>query len=53
VGYTYVDFVVQGKVPRNVRALVDTGLAYVVLDYETIFEVGRRSCTRQKALVLF
>jgi len=40
VGYTYVDLVVRGRVSRDVRALVDTGSAYMVLDSKTISEVG-------------
>jgi len=40
MGYTYVDLVVRGKVSKNVRALVDTGSAYVVMDSKTISEVG-------------
>ncbi|MGC9345581.1 MAG: aspartyl protease family protein [Candidatus Bathyarchaeales archaeon] len=40
VGYMYVDLVVRGRVSRRVRALVDTGSAYMVLDSKTISEVG-------------
>jgi len=40
VGYAYVDFVVRGRISRSVRALVDTGSAYVVMDSKTISEVG-------------
>ena len=40
MGYTYVDLVIRGKVSRSVRALVDTGSAYVVMDSKTILEVG-------------
>jgi len=40
MGYTYVDLVVRGKVSKNVRALVGTGSAYVVMDSKTISEVG-------------
>lgn len=40
VGYTYVDLVIRGRVSRKVRALVDTGSAYVVMDSKTISEVG-------------
>lgn len=40
MGYTYADLVVRGKVSMSIRALVDTGSAYVVLDPKTIFEVG-------------
>ena len=40
MGYTYVDLVVRGMVSRKVRALVDTGSAYVVMDSKTISEVG-------------
>lgn len=40
MGYTYVDLVVRGKVSKNVRVLVDTGSAYIVMDPKTISEVG-------------
>ena len=40
MGYTYVDLVVRGRISRSVRALVDTGSAYVVMDSKTISEVG-------------
>jgi predicted aspartyl protease len=40
VGYTYIDLVVKGRVSRKIRALVDTGSAYVVMDSKTVSEVG-------------
>jgi len=40
VGYTYVDLILRGKFSRNIRALVDTGSAYVVIDSKSISEVG-------------
>jgi predicted aspartyl protease len=40
VGYIYVDLVVRGRASKNVRALVDTGSAYIVLDPKTISEIG-------------
>jgi len=40
VGYTYVDLVVRGRISRNIRALVDTDSAYVVMDPKTISEIG-------------
>ena len=40
MGYAYVDLAIRGRVPRNVRVLVDTGSAYVVMDSKTISEVG-------------
>jgi len=40
VGYTYVDLVVKGKFSRNIRALVDTGSSYVVIDPKNISEIG-------------
>lgn len=40
MGYTYVDLVIRGRIPRNVRVLVDTGSAYMVMDSKTISEVG-------------
>lgn len=40
MGYTYVDLVVKGRVSRKIKALVDTGSAYVVIDSKTVSEVG-------------
>ena len=40
MGYTYVDLVVRGKASRTIRALVDTGSAYIVLNPAIIFEAG-------------
>ena len=40
MGYTYVELVLRGKASRTVRALVDTGSTYVVLDPRTISELG-------------
>jgi len=40
MGYTYVDLVVKGQISKNVRTLVDTGSAYVVMDSKTISEIG-------------
>jgi predicted aspartyl protease len=40
VGYTYIDLVVKGRVSRKIRALVDIGSAYVVMDSKTVSEVG-------------
>ena len=40
MGYIYIDFILRGKVSKNVRALVDTGSAYIVLDPKTISEIG-------------
>jgi len=40
VGYAYVDLVVKDKVSRSIRALVDTGSAYVVIDSKSISEIG-------------
>jgi predicted aspartyl protease len=35
-----VDIVVRGRVSKNVRVLVDTGSAYIVLDPKTVSETG-------------
>ena len=35
-----MDLVVRGKASRRIRALVDTGSAYIVLDPKTISELG-------------
>lgn len=40
MGYVYVDLVVKGRSSRRIRALVDTGSAYIVLDPKTISEAG-------------
>jgi predicted aspartyl protease len=40
VGYTYVDLIIRGKKSKSVRALVDTGSAYIVLDPKTVSETG-------------
>jgi len=40
LGYVYVDLVVRRKSSRRIRALVDIGSAYIVLDPKTISEVG-------------
>jgi predicted aspartyl protease len=40
VGYTYIDLVVKGRVSRKIRALVDTGSTYLVMDSKTVSEVG-------------
>ena len=40
VGYVYVDLVLRGRYSKSVRALVDTGSAYIVVDPETISEIG-------------
>jgi len=52
MGYTYVDLVVRGKVSKNVRALVDTGSAYVVMDPKIISEVGLHETPFQVELTL-
>ncbi|MEM2876278.1 MAG: hypothetical protein QXL67_04950 [Candidatus Bathyarchaeia archaeon] len=40
MGYTYVDLAVRGRASRNVRALVDTGSAYLVMDPKSTSEAG-------------
>ncbi|MBS7612395.1 hypothetical protein KEJ27_09405 [Candidatus Bathyarchaeota archaeon] len=40
MGYIYADLVVRGRISKSIRALVNTGSAYVVLDPKTISEVG-------------
>ena len=40
MGYSYVEMVVRGKIPRSIRALVDTGSTYVVIDPKSISEIG-------------
>lgn len=38
--YTYVDLIVRGKASKNVKASVDTGSAYIMLDHKTVSEAG-------------
>lgn len=38
--YTYTNLVLKGRTSKNIRALVDTGSAYVVVDPKTVSEVG-------------
>ena len=40
MGYTYIDLVVKGRVSRKIRAWVDTGSTYLVMDSKTVSEVG-------------
>ena len=40
MGYVYVDLVIKGKASKSVKALVDTGSTYIVLDPTTISEIG-------------
>jgi len=40
MGYVYVNLTVKGKVSKIIRALIDTGSAYVVMDSKTISEIG-------------
>jgi len=41
MGFTYVNVTVRGmKASRDVRMLVDTGSTYIILDPETIKELG-------------
>ena len=32
MGYIYVDLILRGRLSKSVRALVDTGSAYIVVD---------------------
>jgi len=40
MGYVYVDLILRGRLSKSVRALVDTGSAYIVVDPKTISEIG-------------
>lgn len=40
MGYVYVDIVIRGKKEKKIKALVDTGASYVVLNSQTIKELG-------------
>ncbi|RLG08891.1 MAG: hypothetical protein DRN64_04555 [Thaumarchaeota archaeon] len=39
VGYVYVDIIIRGKKEKKIKALVDTGASYVVLNSQTIKEL--------------
>ncbi|MEM2305406.1 MAG: hypothetical protein QXK51_08665 [Candidatus Methanomethylicia archaeon] len=39
MGYIYVDIILKGRISRSIRALVDTGSAYIVVDPKTISEI--------------
>ncbi len=39
MGYVYTDLIVRGKKEKRIRALVDAGASYIVLDAETIREL--------------
>lgn len=40
MGYVYIDLVIRGEKEKKIRALVDTGASYVILDPQTIRELG-------------
>lgn len=40
MGYVYVDLTIGGKASREIRALVDTGTFYVVLQPALVAELG-------------
>ncbi len=40
MGYVYAEIVVKGKERRSIKALVDTGATYLVLDPTTVRELG-------------
>lgn len=39
VGYVYTEITIRGKRERKIRALVDTGASYIVLDLDTVKEL--------------
>ncbi|HDD66731.1 MAG TPA: hypothetical protein ENG52_03815 [Nitrososphaeria archaeon] len=39
VGYVYVDIIIRGKKEKKIKALVDTGASYVILNSQTIKEL--------------
>jgi predicted aspartyl protease len=39
MGYVYADLTVRGRKEKKVKALVDTGASYVVLDPQTVAEL--------------
>ncbi|HDD42188.1 MAG TPA: hypothetical protein ENF79_00715, partial [Nitrososphaeria archaeon] len=39
VGYVYIDITIRGKREKKIRALVDAGASYLVLNSQTIKEL--------------
>ena len=40
MGHVYADFVIRGERAKSIRAIVDTGSTFIVLDPKTISEIG-------------
>ncbi len=52
MGYVYAQITVKGKEHRSIKALVDTGATYLVLDPETIRELDLSATPYQVELSL-
>jgi len=52
VGYVYIDIIVSGKSSRSIRALVDTGSAYIVLGPEVVSQLGLHETPYEVELTL-
>ena len=52
VGYIYTEITVKGTKQKSIRALVDTGATYLVLDTKMINELGLPSTPYQVDLTL-
>ena len=52
VGYVYCDIIIRGRREKVVRALVDTGVSYIVLDPKTISELELTSTGYEVKLTL-
>jgi predicted aspartyl protease len=52
MGYVYAEIKVKGREQRSIRALVDTGATYLILDSTTIRELDLSSTPYQVGLTL-
>lgn len=52
MGYVYAEITVKGREKRSIRALVDTGATYLVLDQNTVKELGLSSTPYEVQLTL-
>lgn len=52
MGYVYAELTVRGKEKKEIKALVDTGATYLVLDPDTVKELGLSSTPYEVELTL-
>ena len=52
MGYVYTEIIVKGKERRSIKALVDTGATYLVLDPKTITGLGLTAAPYEIELTL-